>query len=140
VVPIVTVSQPEPIDEAPPPPIAPRVELLSVTKSTSGIALADGQGCLSGVPVTVFVDGTEVATTVADSNGDFKTTFSTATIPAGQHDVQALCGPTLNALLDLILVSKVGSPIGAAVILLLVLLVVAWLVRSRLSASNGLAL
>jgi hypothetical protein len=102
--------------------------------------LADGKGCLSGAPVSIEVDGTQVATTVADSNGDFATTFSTAAIPAGQHDVHALCGPTLTALLDLILISKVGSPIGAAVILLLVLLVVAWLLRSRLSASSGLAL
>jgi hypothetical protein len=138
-----------PVQQAPPPPpppppplppAQPRVELLSVTKSNTGVALAEGQGCLSGAPVTVVVDGDQVATTVADSQGGFKTTFSTATITAGQHDVQALCGPTLNALLDMILISKVGSPIGAAAMLLLVLLLVAWLLRSRLSASNGLAL
>ena len=106
----------------------------------TGIALADGKGCFSGAPVSIEVDGTQVATTVADSNGDFATTFSTATIPAGKHDVHALCGPTLTALLDLVLISKVGSPGAAVAMMLLVLLAVAWLLRSRLSASNGLAL
>jgi hypothetical protein len=114
---------------------APRIENLTVTKTSTGIALVDGQGCVSGAPVSISVDGTHVANTVADGNGAFSTTFSTGTTPAGQHQVQALCGPTLNAVMDIVLVSSIGTPAATMATLVLFLLMVGWLQRGRLATA-----
>lgn len=110
--------------------------MLTVTKAIAGVAEVDGQGCDSGSPVSIAVNSKPVAEAVADKKGDFQTTFSTGTTPAGQHSVQAICGPTLSALLDIVLVSEVGTPGPAVVMILLVMLTVGWLLlRGRATAA-----
>jgi hypothetical protein len=124
---------------APIPPPPPPVELLTVTKSIAGVAVVDGQGCAPGAPVSVTVDGSAVSAAVANEKGDFHTTFATGTTPAGKHTVQATCGPTLNAVLDIVLVSETGSPAPTIAMILLFLLMIGWLQRGRLaSAAKGL--
>jgi hypothetical protein len=121
---------------APAPPPPPRIELLTVTRAIAGVAVVDGQGCVSGAPVTVMVDGEQVSNAVADGEGDFQTKFSTGTTPAGKHMIEALCGPTLNAALDIVLVSEVGTPAGPTMaIILMFLLMIGWLQRDRLASA-----
>lgn len=79
-----------------------------------------------GAPVIVTVDDVQVAKTRTDKIGDFTTKFSTGTTPAGQHSVEAVCGPTLTALLDIVLVSEVGTQGPAVVVIMLFLLVFGW--------------
>ena len=132
------VYRPQPIVETPPPPPpppAPRVEAFTVTKQITGVAVGQGQGCNSNAPVTLTVDGNPVANTVANSQGGFQTTFPTGTIPAGQHAVVALCGATLNAVLDIVLVSEIGTPAATVAMILLFLLMIGWLQRSRVESA-----
>lgn len=131
----VPVAQPE---AAPLPPPPPRVQLLTVTKTMAGVAEVNGEGCASGALVNLMVDSHPIGETTADENGAFTTTFSTGTTPVGQHSVQALCGATLNAVLDIVLVSDVGTPAPALVIILLFLLLIAGLQSGVLtSATKG---
>lgn len=120
---------------APLPPPPPRIELLTVTKSIAGVAEVNGKGCESGAPVSITVNGNPVAKAVADDTGDFQTTFSTGTTPAGKHSVQAICGPTLSALLDIVLVSEVGTPGPAVIMILLIALTFGWLLLRGRSTS-----
>ncbi|MCP9272079.1 hypothetical protein [Mycolicibacterium arenosum] len=79
-----------------------------------------------------------MAKTTANTDGDFTTQFSTGTTPAGQHSVQAVCGPTLNALLDIVLVSEVGTQGPAVVMIMLFLLVFGWvLLRGGAPSKKG---
>lgn len=123
------------------PPPAPRVQQLTVVKSTvtAGVADVTGQGCDSGAPVFIAVNDTPVAQTVADAKGNFATDFSTGTTPAGRNDVQAKCGPTMNALLDIVLVSEVGTLAPSMVVVLLFLVAFGWIVlrSSRAAAAGG---
>ena len=54
--------------------------------------------------------------------------------------VEAVCGPTLTAALDIVLVSEVGTPAGPTMaIILMFLVMIAWLQRGRLvSAAKSL--
>jgi hypothetical protein len=124
-----------PVVVAPPPP--PRIQLLTVSKAIVGVAEVSGQGCAPDAPVRVTVDAKPVSETVANNNGDFTTKFSTATMPSGQHKVQALCGPTLNAALDILLVSEVGTPGPTVTMILLLLLVVGWLLGRGVSLKGS---
>ena len=74
---------------------------------------------------------------MADKNGDFTTEFSTATMPSGQHAVQAACGPTLNAALDILLVSEVGTSGPTVTMILLFLLVAGWLLGRGATLAKG---
>ena len=118
-------------------PSPPRIQLLTVTKSIAGVAEVSGQGCTSGSPVSVAVNGAPVAETVANGEGDFNTKFSTGTTPAGQHTVEALCGPTLSALLDIVMVSEVATPGPSVVVILLFLLTFGWLLLRGRAAAVG---
>ena len=122
---------------APPPPPSPRIQLLTVSKAIIGVAEVTGQGCTPGAPVSVTVDRDPVGATVADKNGDFTTEFSTATMPSGQHAVQAACGPTLNAALDILLVSEVGTSGPTVTMILLFLLVAGWLLGRGATLAKG---
>lgn len=97
--------------------------------------MVDGQGCTPGAPVSVTVDGDAVSNTVANEKGEFHTTFATGTTPAGKHTVQATCGPTLNAVLDIVLVSETGSPAPTIAMILLFLLMIGWLQRGRIASA-----
>ena len=87
--------------------------------------------------MSVTVDRGPVSEAVADKEGDFKTTFSTATFDSGQHAVQAFCGPILNAALDIVLVSEVGTAGPTVTMILLLLLTVVWLQGGWLASRSA---
>lgn len=122
---------------APAPPAPPRIQLLTVSKAIIGVAEVTGKGCTPGAPVSITVDQDQVSEAVADKNGDFTSSFSTASIPSGQHPVRAVCGPTLTAALDILLVSEVGTPGATVTLILLFLLVIGWWLARGISSQKG---
>jgi hypothetical protein len=70
---------------------------------------------------------------VTDPSGGFQVALTTASVDIGHHEVTAQCGDTLNAPLDVVLVSRVGT--GAATMMVIVFFLVTgvWFYGHRLA-------
>ncbi|HEX4588211.1 MAG TPA: hypothetical protein VH185_09660 [Mycobacterium sp.] len=70
---------------------------------------------------------------MTDPSGGFQVALTTASVDIGHHEVTAQCGDTLNAPLDVVLVSRVGT--GAATMMVIVFFLVTgvWFYGHRLA-------
>lgn len=109
----------------PPPPVTtPSQDLLLDHQSIppGGAVSASGQGCSPNSTVQLSIGSVSVGSTTANGDGSFNTPLSVS-VPVGQFDVVAVCGPTLHATLDVVLTSQASTPSGTAAILLILLLI-----------------
>jgi len=77
-------------------PGQPGLVLVPSTVVVGGTVTATGFGCRPGQSVVISIDGTTVATVVAnnDATGTYNATFTAPTIP-GTYTVLATCGTTI---------------------------------------------
>ncbi|WP_245744480.1 hypothetical protein [Lentzea fradiae] len=92
---------------------------------------AMGTGCPKGATVRLQSLGQEVGSTVADDNGEFRSTLKFESIEPGRHKVRADCGITLVGNVDVTLSSSSGGTTGTLVVLLFFLLIGAAMVRRQ---------
>jgi hypothetical protein len=103
--------------------VGPGLTLDHSSSPPGGPVTATGHGCDPASRVNLSIDATPSGTTVADAEGAFSAPIL-ASVGVGQHTVSATCGPTLQAVLDVVLTSHAGPPTSTAAILLILLLVV----------------
>ncbi len=96
-----------------------------------GPVTASGTGCSANSPVQLSIDSTPVGSTVAGRDGSFSTPLSVS-VPVGQFTVVAVCGPTLETTLDVVLTSHASPPSSTAALLLVILLFLIGLARWQL--------
>lgn len=92
--------------------------------------MAEGRGCTPNSTVQLSVDGNAIGTTMAQNDGSFSAPLTETAL--GHHTVTAVCGPTLQAILDVVLTSHAGPPTTTAAILLIILLLVLMVTRWEL--------
>lgn len=76
-----------------------------------GQANFNGKGCQPGETVTITIDGVVVATTTANSNGNFNGHFD-VNLPAGDYTVTATCGDVVQTSPLLVRSAAVNAPGG----------------------------
>jgi hypothetical protein len=135
VVPVIT---PPPVT----PPQTPRVTVVRTLVLTNPTILpgqtttADGQGCVPNSPVVLAIDGHQVATTTADSNGDFSAPLTPPQLGVGHLTVTATCGSTqLTTLLAMVTTVKVSTPEGGAAVFCVFVLLGAVLLRGQFTSN-----
>jgi len=98
-----------------------------------GDANANGEGCDSGAPVNLSIDGDSVGHTVADAKGKFLASLVLPDLPVGRYTLTAKCGPTLTTDIDIVLASALGPPSGTLALLMFFLLIGFALVRRQIA-------
>ncbi|MGH9076791.1 MAG: hypothetical protein ACRDY0_04960 [Acidimicrobiales bacterium] len=98
---------------------------------------ASGFGCAAGAPVALTVDDTAVGHTTAAGDGTFEAPIQTSALAVGRHQVQASCGPVLDATFDVVLASQVSQDGSTVVIIVFVVLLGLVLFRRRLQGGPG---
>jgi len=98
-----------------------------------GDANANGEGCDSGAPVNLSIDGDSVGHTVADAKGKFLASLVLPDLPVGRYTLTAKCGPTLTTDIDIVLASALGPPSGTLALVMFFLLIGFALVRRQIA-------
>jgi hypothetical protein len=110
----------------PPPPVGapdprearPGELLFDRTIVTAGDTLfARGAGCRPGASATLTAGGELVGRAVADQAGTFETVVQFASFQPGYRPIEARCGATLAAGIDMVLVSADTSASTSSVLL-----------------------
>jgi hypothetical protein len=111
-VPPTTAPNPAPLD----------LRLNRISAPPGGTAIATGQGCVGGSPVTLSIGAMQVGTAVANSDGTFTAPLQ-LNVPVGRYVVTARCGVTLTAAISVVLSTQANPPAAASSLLLVLLLV-----------------
>lgn len=99
-----------------------------------GSVTAMGDGCRPRSPVHLSIAGTSVGEGVSDSTGRFNAPLALVPIQVGRYQVDAACGVTLTAPLDVVLVSQISSATSTLTIIVFIILVGLFIYRRRLMA------
>ncbi|MDA8380180.1 MAG: hypothetical protein M0020_05040 [Actinomycetota bacterium] len=100
------------------PPAERGLDLSSPSAAPGATVSARGYGCAPGSAVTVDLAGRLVGTATADAAGDFDAPVPLSNLAIGQYAVVAHCGPTLQATVAVVLVSRSNPATSTLVVLI----------------------
>lgn len=87
------------------PKAEPQLEVAQPSVFPGGRTTVTGHGCTPGSAVQLSIDGDAVGTAKADDDGSFETELDVPELGVGRYELQARCGPTITAPLDIVLTS-----------------------------------
>ena len=91
-----------------------------------------GEGCDPATAVSIEVDDRAVQSGRADTTGSFSLTLDVPDLDVGRHRVVARCGPAVETVLDIVLVTRVeGGTTSMAVLAFFILVGLAVIRRQR---------
>jgi hypothetical protein len=134
--PTTTTTTAPPVPPAPSPPVHVQPKVLDLEQFTVSPGQKDqatGVGCLANVPVVLTIDGNPVGRTTSTQRGTFVAPLDTSNLSVGQYQVQAHCGPVLDAAFDVVLISQDGQDGSTLVIIIFFLFIALVLFRRRVN-------
>ncbi|MFG1792436.1 hypothetical protein [Nocardia sp. NPDC049149] len=93
---------------------------------------ATGHGCDPQAPVQIAIGNVALGKTTAGADGAFEVPLATGAVDVGRHEVQAKCGRTLVAPLDVVLVGSIGAGTSTLTVILFFLVLGSWYYGHRL--------
>lgn len=91
-----------------------------------------GDGCDAAAAVTIEIDGRRLGTAMSDESGRFSVTLSLPDLRVGRHRLIAVCGPTLETSLDVVLVTLVDRATTSLALLAFFVLLALAVIRRQL--------